>query len=227
MEPFDYSKAIELIKAPFPSGTVQKRGDNGRAYIPNQVYTDRVEAATGSQWSREIKEVEINIPHGFVKVVARVTIGEHYRDGIGFSEIEMDQNGKGKSISNKVDQAFAEAVREALDTWQIGWKDLAPYYKEAKDWGSNPALRHLLESAPGASSDDIGLQSRGMVAHNCIFTGCGKQLSRDEWDFLGLIPALNREKMVYCFPHIPSHIKKKAPNDVIAKYEDRINRHQS
>lgn len=222
MDPFDYAKAIELIKAPFPSGTVQKRSDNGRAYIPNQVYTDRVETATGSMWDREIKEVEINIPHGYVKVVARVTIGEHCRDGIGFSEIETDQNGKGKSLANKVDQAFAEAVREALDTWQIGWKDLAPYNKAEKDWGSNPALRHLLNSTPSSGGHDPDNQSRAFVVHNCIFSGCGKQLSRDEWDFLGLIPSLNREKMVYCFQHIPSHIKKKAPAEVIVKYEDRI-----
>ena len=223
MEEFDYKEAIERIKAAFPPGTVQKRGDNGRAYIPNQVYTDRIEEATGSRWNREIRDVEINIPHGFVKVVARVTIGEHYRDGIGFSEIETDAGGKGKSVSNKVDQAYAEAVREALDTWQIGWKNLAPYYQEEKDWARNPALHHLLHSqAPGEAGSKSGMQSRAVVEHYCIFAKCGKQLSRDEWDFLSLIPALNREKMKFCFEHVPNHLKKKASADVLKSYEEKI-----
>lgn len=223
MEEFNYKEVIDRIKASFPPGTVQKRGDNGRAYIPNQVYTDRVEEATGSRWNREICDVEINIPHGYVKVIARVTIGEHHRDGIGFAEIETDANGKGKAVSNKVDQAYAEAVREALDTWQIGWKDLAPYYQEEKDWGRNPALRHLLQSAPSAeASSDPGIQSRAIVDHYCIFAKCGKQLSREEWDFLGRIPALNREKMKYCFEHVPSHLKKKAPADVLKIYEEKL-----
>ncbi|OME70106.1 hypothetical protein BK120_33670 [Paenibacillus sp. FSL A5-0031] len=226
MEPFDYEKAISLIKAPFPSGTVKLRRDNNRAYIPNQVYTDRIETATASQWSQEIRDVEINVPHGYVKIIARVTIGEHYRDGIGFSEVEKDQHGNGKNIANKVDLAYTEAVREALDTWQIGWKDLAPYHTKDEDWGSNPALRHLLANAPGAGIENQVIQSRDMVTHNCIFSGCGKQLSRDEWDFLGLIPALNREKMVYCFLHIPNHMKKKAPSDIIEKYEARIQQGQ-
>lgn len=217
MEPFDYSKAIERIKAPFPSGTVQKRGDNGRAYIPNQVYTDRVEAATGSRWSREIRDVDINIPHGYVKVVVRISIGEIFRDGIGFAEIDSDGNGRGKGVSNKIDQALAEAVREALDTWQIGWKDLAPYYQDQKDWGKNPALRHLLQSGP--PSELQAVQPRAAVEHRCIFLNCGKQLTADEWAFLGEIPSLNKNKMKYCFEHIPKHLKKRAPEEVLQRYE--------
>lgn len=221
MEPIDYTKAIEQIKARFPVGTVQTRNDNQNAYIPNQVYIDRVEKATSSQWSREVRDVEINVPHGYVKVIVRVTIGDYFRDGIGFSEID-----KNKSIANKIDLATAEALREALDTWQIGWMDLAPHYQGAKDWGSNPALRHLLASAPGAEGNIKEVQSHSLVPHQCIYTGCGKQLSRDEWEFLTVIPGLNLEKMKYCFQHIPNHLKKRAPQDQIEKYETRIQRSQ-
>ncbi len=212
MEELNYQEIIERIKARFPAGTVQQRQDNGRAYIPNQVYTDRVERETGSRWDREIRDVEINVPHGYVKVIARVTIGPHYRDGIGFAEI-ASEGGKPKQLANKVDQAMNEAVREALDSWQIGWRDLATFNRN--DWGGNPALRHLLhsDSAP-LERNDPGLQPNVVVDHCCIFTNCGVQLSRAEWELLGKIPNLNRSKMIFCYKHIPDHYKRKlSPED--------------
>lgn len=215
MEELNYQEAVEKIKARFPQGTVKLRGDNGRAYIPNQVYTDRVEDATGSRWNREICDVEINIPHGFVKVIARVTIGPHYRDGVGFA----DFNDK-KEVANKVDQATNEAIREALDTWEIGWRDLAPYYQGEKDWGSNPALRHLLDSPAPPAGPDPGHQLNARVEHHCIFSKCGAQLTREEWDILGQVPNLNREKMTYCYEHLPNHYKRKLPDAIRSKFED-------
>jgi hypothetical protein len=218
MEDFNYDHIVQQIKATFPQGTVQKRQDTQRAYIPNQVYTDRVELATQSRWSREIRDVEINIPHGFVKVIARVMIGAYYRDGIGFAEIGTESAGKAKQIANKVDQAGNEAVREALDTWQIGWRDLAPYYQQNNDWGTNPALRHLLEtsSAPTIPGDDPSQQINAKVERFCI--KCLKQLSHEEWEILGKVPNLNRDKMTYCFEDLPNHLKKKLPQGVLDAY---------
>jgi hypothetical protein len=217
MEELNYKEVIERIKDRFPQGTVKKRQDNERAYIPNQVYTDRVERVTDSRWNREIRDVEINIPHGYVKVVARVTIGQHYRDGVGFAEIVTD-GGKAKQLSNKVDQAINEAVREALDTWQIGWRDLAVYNQN--DWGGNPALRHLLDSSqPDSGTSTVQSQSNMKVDHFCIFSNCGIQLSREEWDALGKVPGLNRDKLIYCYEHLPSHMKRKLPEDVRKSFE--------
>lgn len=217
MEEMDYREVIERIKAPFPKGTVRQREDSQRAYIPNQVYNDRVEQATGSRWDREIREVEINIPHGYVKVIARVTIGPHYRDGVGFAEIPSSD--KRTSIANKVDQATNEAIREALDTWEIGWKDLAPYYQKEKDWGSNPALKHLLHASPPAEAPDPRIQPSAKINRTCIFTNCGAQLTQKEWELLGKVPNLNREKMTYCYEHLPSHYKRKLPENVRAQFE--------
>jgi hypothetical protein len=218
MEELNYQEVIERLKESFPQGTVQKRQDNERAYIPNQVYTDRVERVTASQWNREIRDVEINIPHGFVKVIARVTIGAHYRDGVGFAEFGTEAGGKAKQIANKVDQATNEAIREALDTWQMGWRDLAIYNKN--DWGGNPALRHLLESsAPPLSVGDTGQQTSAKLDRYCIFSNCGAELSREEWDLLGKVPNLNREKMVYCYQHLPAHMKRKLPEEDRKRHE--------
>ncbi|QYR23043.1 hypothetical protein KZ483_09030 [Paenibacillus sp. sptzw28] len=165
---------IEHIKARFPKGTVKERTDNNRAYIPNQVYTDRIEAATQSRWIREIRDIEVNVPHRFVKVICRVTIRPHSRDGIGFSEIQVDGNGHIKQLSTTVDQATNEAFRKVLDTWQIRWKGLAPFYP--KDWGGNPALTHLLDSAPAGESDPT-MQSSPMIDRKCIFCNCGTNLT--------------------------------------------------
>ncbi|QHW35562.1 hypothetical protein GZH47_32270 (plasmid) [Paenibacillus rhizovicinus] len=216
-EELNYQDVIAKIKARFPDGTVRQRGDNGRAYIPNQVYNDRVEQATQSQWNQEFRDVEINVPHRYVKVVARVTIGAHSRDGIGFSEILIDGSGNAKQLSTAVDQAKAEAVREALDTWEIGWQDLAPYYQHEKDWGSNPALKHLLLFAPPGNAE-LNLQMQEIVDRHCIFTNCGAKLTRDEWELLGTIPNLDRSRMIYCFEHIPPHIKKKVPTDPLEAF---------
>ncbi|RAP78444.1 hypothetical protein [Paenibacillus montanisoli] len=218
MNEFNYQEVIARIKERFPAGTVKQREDIGRAYIPNQVYNDRVEVATQSQWNQEFREVEINVPHRYVKVVARITIGPHFRDGIGFCEINIDESGKAKRLATAVDQAKAEAVREALDTWEIGWQDLAPYYQDAKDWGSNPALRHLLKTAPPALHD-TNTQSASMVDRKCIFSNCGVKLSRDEWELLGYIPNLDRTRMTYCYSHIPKHIKKKIPAEKIEAFD--------
>ncbi|MBB3113374.1 hypothetical protein FHS18_005486 [Paenibacillus phyllosphaerae] len=212
MEELNYKEVMEKIKARFPQGTVKKREDNGRAYIPNQAYTDRVEQATGSRWNLEIREVEINIPHGYVKVVARVTIGAYFRDGIGFAEI-VD----GKHVTNKVDQATNEAIREALDTWEMGWRDLAPHYQAEKDWGSNPALRHLLDAPPPESSAASSSQPNAKLERYCI--KCGAHLTYAEWDILGHIHNLNRHKMTYCYDHLPEHMKRKLPEDVRTKFE--------
>ncbi|MFD2614626.1 hypothetical protein [Paenibacillus gansuensis] len=214
MEELNYQEVVEKIKARFPQGTVKHREDNGRAYIPNQVYTDRVEQATGSRWDREIRDVEINIPHGYVKVIARVTIGPHYRDGVGFAEISDS-----KLVTNKVDQATNEAIREALDTWEIGWSDLAPYYQKEKDWGSNPALRHLLDSPPPPAGTDPGFQPNAKLERYCIFAKCGVQLTQAEWDILGRVPNLNRDKMTYCYKHLPDHLKRRLPDGVRTKFE--------
>jgi len=214
MEELNYQEVVEKIKARFPEGTVRKREDNGRAYIPNQVYTDRVEEATGSRWDREIRDVEINIPQGYIKVIARVAIGPHFRDGVGFSEV-LD----GKQLTNKVDQATNEAIREALDTWEIGWRDLAPYYQNEKDWGSNPALRHLLDSSPPPEGTDPGYQPNAKVDRICIFSKCGTQLTQAEWEILGKVPNLNRDKMTYCYEHLPAHLKRRLPDNVRSKFE--------
>lgn len=218
---FNYLDVVEELKRRFPEGTVKFRGDSGRPYIPNQVYTDRVEQATASQWDREIKELDINVPNRYVKAIVRIHIGPHFRDGYGLAVLQGDPAKDPNQISNAVDQAVNDAIRESLDSYQMGWKDLAPFKQAEKDWGSNPALKHLLDDGPPRvpSSGNISVRPFTKIHHKCIFTNCGEQLTQEEWDLLGKVPSLNRDKMIYCYKHLPAHLKRKLSEDILKSFE--------
>jgi hypothetical protein len=216
---FNYLDVVTELKRMFPKGTVQFRSDTGRPYIPNQVYTDRLETATNSQWDREIKELEINAQFRYVKAIIRIRIGGHFRDGYGLSDIDGNPASEPKKIANAVDKAVNEAFLEALDSFEMGWKDLAPH--KLKDWAGNPALKHLMESHPPSTqgSENIANQSFIKVIQQCV--KCGQQLKQGEWDLLGQIPNLNRDKMKYCFNHLPAHMKRKLPERILKDFETK------
>ncbi|GKS12872.1 hypothetical protein YDYSY3_38720 [Paenibacillus chitinolyticus] len=212
----NYADVMTFIKQPFPEGTVKFRSDNNRPYIPNQVYTDRLEQATGSRWDLEIKELEINVPSHFVKAIVRIHIAGHYRDGYGFSPLDGDA----RKVTNAVDQAVNEAFLTAVDSFEMGWKDLAPF--KQNDWGGNPALRHLLEEAPPSQSP-ITQPSYAKISHKCI--KCGENLTNAEWELLGNVPNLNRSVMIFCFDHLPEHMKRRLPDDVVTEFEQNRKRY--
>ncbi|WP_054943648.1 hypothetical protein [Paenibacillus ihuae] len=214
----NYQEIIASLKQRFPEGTVTHRKDKKGVYIPNQVYTDRLESATGSEWDKEIKELDINVPHRFVKAIVQIRIGSYVRDGYGVSIMHGDPAADPKIIRTAVDQAVNEAFIDAIDTYEMGWQDLAPYKLE--DWAGNPALAHLLQNGPptGAEAGAAPIQSFAVSNHKCL--KCKKNLSSAEWELLGRIPNLNRESMVYCFEDIPAHLKRKLPGNVLADFEE-------
>lgn len=213
----NYKEVVEELKRRFPEGTVIIRKDNQQPYIPNQVYTDRLETATGSQWNFEIRELEINAPCKYVKAIVRVSIGSYFRDGYGFSPIDGDPENQPWKITSSVDLATNEAFLTALDTYEMGWKDLAPY--KLRDWGGNPALKHLLEGNPPSEQVDSSIQSYARLSHQCV--KCGMNLSEAEWELLGGIPNLNRDKMKYCFQDLPNHLKRRLPDNILKEFEEK------
>lgn len=212
----EYKDIVAELKKTFPKDTVKFRSDNHRPYIPNQVYTDRVESATESRWNLEIKELEINVPHRYVKSIVQVQIDAHFRDGYGFAVIPGDPSKEPSNINTAVDKAVNEAFLTALDSYQMGWRDLAPY--KMNDWAGNPALKHLIEQAsPG---EQVVVSQPHMRTHRqCLV--CGRSLTEDEWDLLGEVPNLNRDKMTYCFEHLPNHLKRKIDKALLQKFEQK------
>jgi hypothetical protein len=209
----EYEKIVSELKKEFPPGTVQFQG-GGMAYIRNQVYTDRIEQATGSRWNLEIRETDINLSGHYIKAVVRVHIDHYFRDGIGLQKLDAGKALLEDQLSSALDLAVNRAFIDAVDKWQMGWRDLAPHRKN--DWGNNPALKHLLNNEPGLKNPgqlQIGLRE----THHCII--CQNELSIEEWDALGQIKKLNRQKMTYCFPHIPDHYKRQLPEKTRKMFE--------
>ncbi|MCP3746769.1 hypothetical protein [Paenibacillus sp. A3M_27_13] len=201
----DYAKVIASLKKRFPSGTVVNQN---RHYIPNQVYTDRLEMATGSEWSYELRELEINPGAGYIKAIVRIYIADYFRDGYG-----VDTLTDSSKIPTITDQVINQAFVNALDSWQMGWADLAPHRK----WGENPALAHLKDdNVPPA--EGVPTQSKAVVNKVCAI--CSKQLGPNEVALLKAIPGFNLSKLAYCFEHIPGHFKKKLPPEILQGYID-------
>ncbi|MDP5276151.1 hypothetical protein [Chengkuizengella axinellae] len=177
-----YTEIMEEIKSSFPKGTVQRRSDNNRRYIPIQVYEHRMETATNSQWSKEVIELEINSEMKFVKCIIRVYVGGYFRDGIGLSPITQ-------SVSNSVDLASTEALRNAFDSFEMGWKDLHQF----TDWGKNPGINISINKL---SNNTDSFESNKI--RKC--KKCKKKLSEEDIEMVDDIPKLNID---YCIEHIP------------------------
>ncbi|MFB5269301.1 hypothetical protein ACE41H_21300 [Paenibacillus enshidis] len=212
----DYSDIVKQLKANFPHGTVQFN-HAARPYIPNQVYTNRMETVTDSSWSFEIRELDINPAAGYIKAIVRVQIGSIYRDGYGVEGLKINSEGIPEKVSTKADQVINAAYINALDTWEMGWKDLAPHKKE--DWGGNPALAHLLNHVPPEQSD-ASFEGNKKIDRKCLV--CNQYLTAIEWELLGHIPSLNREVMIYCFTHLPNHLSRRLDPDEYNRYKERI-----
>ncbi|NHN34741.1 hypothetical protein [Paenibacillus agricola] len=211
----DYEKIVSDLKMAFPAGTVQFQ-NGGMAYIPNQVYTDRIEQATSSRWSLELRETDINLSGHYVKAVVRVQIGAYFRDGYGLQKLEAGKALLEDQLAPALDLAVNRAFIHAVDKWQMGWRDLAPHRKN--DWGNNPALKHLLNVESGLKKPgQNNLQPSLREIHHCI--NCKQELSNEEWDALGQITNLNRNKLTYCYPHIPNHYKRLLPDKVRKIFE--------
>ncbi|MEF2247964.1 Rad52/Rad22 family DNA repair protein [Paenibacillus sp. IITD108] len=208
-----YHEVTNRLKEKFPPGTVRKRDDQSRAYIPNQVYTDRLERVLQGEWSKEIKELEINVPNQYVKAIVRVYIGPYYRDGSAVASITK------QGIENAEARAKSAAFVDALDTWELGWTDLAPYNE---DWGKNPALAYLLDYEPNVEVPSFSSMST-TTDHRCIF--CQRFLTEDDINILKQIPNFNIQKMKYCADDLPdAFVRKLEPvaNALPENYKKRL-----
>ncbi len=212
----NYSEILEKLKQNFPAGTVQfTKSSTPRPYIPNQVYTDRLETATESRWDKEIKELAIHVEHRYVKAIVTIRIGPYSRDGYGVAVIDEDPLKDPQKISAAVDQAVNSAFVEAIDTYQMGWRDLIPHKTSARDWGSNPALQYIKDITE-EPTESPNFLPKAITTHTCV--KCKNPLTQAEWGLLKEIPNLNLEKLIYCYEDLPKHQKSKIPEKVHAAF---------
>jgi hypothetical protein len=107
------------LKAKFQREPKAHQNNPNKKYIPVEWYENRANEVAGELYRKEIREFIVDPQH--VRVVVRVYIGDTFRDGYGFRAYDQE------SMSNAVDLAFAEAHRNAFDSYEMGWEDLGIY----------------------------------------------------------------------------------------------------
>lgn len=176
-----YDSIKEKIQAPFPPGTVQVKDNNKKAYIPAQVYWNRLDEVAGPMVNWSIKSV--NIAESHVIVIGTLHIAEVSRDGIGYNSFKEEH-----LIKAAISSAESEAFRNACDKYKMGWIDLAPY----RTWSDNPGI-NIENKTPNIQSDS---------ERKCV--KCRKILDREDNFFL----ELHNIRQDYCSEHVPPYLIK-------------------
>ncbi|MFC5452563.1 hypothetical protein ACFPOG_30625 [Paenibacillus aestuarii] len=191
-----YREIHDQLIAEFPPGTVEYReNDSDSKYIPVQPYIHRLETAAGMHWSWRLSgQPQIFDREEQIMVTGILKIVEAEREGIGFANFQRyEDTGKIKNLKYAILSASSDALRNACDLFEMGWKDLAPYRK----WAKNPGTG-LSVPLTGA-----GKNMEEQSSHrNCVV--CQKPLTLNDEEYL---KELNI-KHPYHREHIPQHLVK-------------------
>lgn len=191
-----YREIHEQLVAEFPPGTVEDReNDSNSKYIPVQPYIHRLETAAGSFWSwRTTTEPKIYDLEEQVMVKGVLKIVEAEREGTGFANFQRyEDTGKIKNLKYAILSATSDALRNACDLFEMGWKDLAPYRK----WAKNPGAG-LVVPTTGAG----GNQEPTSSYRKCVV--CQQPLTAEDESYLDELNI----KHPYHRVHIPQHLIK-------------------
>lgn len=191
-----YREIHEQLVAPFPPGTLEAReNDPNSKYIPVQPYIHKLETAAGTFWSwRLTGHPQIFEREEQVMVTGVLKIVDAEREGMGFSNIQRyEDTGKIKNLKYAILAAESDAIRSACDKFEMGWKDLAPYRK----WAKNPGTG-LEVPTTGAGKDYK--DGSGSSHRNCVV--CQKPLTLDDENFLKELQITHP----YHREHVPQHL---------------------
>jgi hypothetical protein len=192
-----YREIHEQLIAPFPPGTIEEReNDPDSKYIPVQPYIHRLETVAGTFWSwRLTGQPVIYEREDQVMVKGVLKIVDAEREGIGFSNLQRySDTGKIKNLKYAILSASSDALRNACDLYEMGWKDLSPYRKWAKNPGTGLSASAFLNQDKGGSEGSSG--------RKCI--RCQNPLTMEDENFLQELQIAND----YCRDHIPQHLLK-------------------
>ncbi|MED4728336.1 Rad52/Rad22 family DNA repair protein [Aneurinibacillus migulanus] len=135
-----FQEILEKLKESFPPNTVEFKEVRAAAkgsgvYIPVQPYIHRLNEVAGQHWSWTDGRTEIFHEDDLVQYTGILRILDSEREGIGFSKIQRyGDSGKAANLKEAIKSARSDALRDAADLFEMGWRDLAPYRK----WASNP-----------------------------------------------------------------------------------------
>ncbi|MBP1931965.1 hypothetical protein [Ammoniphilus resinae] len=189
-----YREIHKKLTEPFPEGTLeaQERDPNSK-YIPVQPYIHRLEEAAGVHWSWHLTGPPVIYEtEDLVQVTGVLKILDAEREGVGFSNLQRYSDTKKiRNLKEAIRSAGSDALRDAADKFEMGWKDLAPFRK----WAKNPGAG--LVSATQRSSREEKTQQ-------CM--RCKVPLNQEDIRMLEELSIT----MLYCQEHIPAHLIRNA-----------------
>lgn len=181
------------LREPFPSGSVEEKKADGKKFIPVQVYIHRLNEAAGIHFSWAINSTTVDSQSDVVIVSGTLQIVDSKRDGIGIANIQRSAtNNSILKLKDTIRAAASDALRNACDLYEMGWRDLA----HTREWGKNPGV------GLAAMSRTQGTTVQVETSESCI--KCKKVLTKEELSFL----ERNRITVKYCREDIPAHFLK-------------------
>lgn len=186
-----FKKILRELQQPFPDGTVE--GDGKASKIPSQAYIDRLNTVAGP-YCNIIDKGHVYIPESN-EVIFTVTVDilGVKRDGTGV------QNVLSKSLRDAIAAAKSNAIRDACNSFQMGWRDLA----STKEWGSNPGITLLGDNErPARPHSSQNSRSKS----TCIIPTCSKVLTPYDHEERAKYGVTQN----YCAMCIPDHFKRNA-----------------
>ncbi|WP_240416523.1 hypothetical protein [Paenibacillus periandrae] len=189
-----YASIMKKIKEPFPEGTVIKKNASDKsAYIPVHTYVKKLNDSAGGYYTWRITTDKpiIHAEQGLLEMRGLLTILNTSNEGQGFQLITFK---KGSQVINNFDETIKAATRRALvnamDMFEAGWVDLAPY----REWAKSPGLG-LIDNK--SEEDDDSANNPDCVSCGCKLTNQEVAIIKGVWN------------VYYCSAHIPNFVKKK------------------
>ncbi|WP_047153384.1 hypothetical protein [Aneurinibacillus tyrosinisolvens] len=194
-----FKEIIEKLKEPFPPGTVEFRDSKAAAkgsgaYIRVQPYIHKLNEEAGLYWSWKDGKTEIYHEDDMVQYTGILRILDAEREGIGFSKLQRyNDTGKIANLKEAIKSARSDALRDAADHFEMGWRDLAPY----REWASNPGSGLDGYSKPNNNSHTS-------TKSELICMKCRIPLQEKDLE----LKKQYRLTYNYCEVHIPPHLRK-------------------
>ena len=140
-----YNRLIQKLTAPFGKDAVIVNPSKKTAYIPSELYRERLESVCGPLWEfRRVGPAIFHERERLVEVHVILSILGTERSGTGFSNYEVHEDtGRIKSLKNRILAAESDALRNACAKFGMGEADLKPFreqWEENRPAVSNPLL---------------------------------------------------------------------------------------
>lgn len=197
---------LDELQKTFPEGTVKKQS------IPAQAYIDRLNKVAGPYCSILDKSHSYIPEYNTVTFTVTIDILGVKRDGTGIQKV----------TNNSMRDAFAgaktNAIRDACNMFQMGWRDLAKY----RDWGNSLGITILQDEniSPNkgtiiprdkGSNKSIEKEKQQNAQQNCVkCLGVLLPEDHEERNKYGVAP-------LYCKKCLPEHFRVNATKKLSSK----------